>query len=177
MERFEVLESMESILPALEELEAELRLAASNGLATATLVFLLLCASREGMAQTGSGATGGVLHGGTQTAMLVSTSAIDAAVVPVSIDPTLLRRARELDLLLAVRGGHGPITAKQTDAAITAAVLQGTNPELKKRNPFEKRSNDLFRAQRQVHVGRQAMEVRLRVKPKKREAMAVEFRF
>ena len=174
MDRIEVRESVESVFPALLGLEAELRFASSS-LATATLVVLLLCATREGLAQTGS--AGGGAGRGNSTTALVMNSTTDAAQVPTSVDGSMIRRVRELDALLAVRGGRATVTAKQTDAAIAAAVARGQVKELERKSGFRKKSTDLFRAQRAVQVGNQEMLVRLRLRAKMRDAMAVELRF
>lgn len=162
-------------LPAWLGLEEELRLASSS-LATATLVVLLVCATREGFAQ--SGVAGGALSPGTQTVELAKERGVDAAIVPTDGSGSLIRRARELDALLAVRsGGAGAITPAQTDAAIAAAVSRGLESELQKKSGFRKRNSDLFRARRAVELGNQDMEVRLRLRAKARNAMAVELRF
>lgn len=174
MERFEVRESVESIIPALLGLEADLRLASSS-LATATLVVLLLCASRESLAQTGS-VGGGVGRGHSTTSLVVNTTT-DAAQVPAAVDGSMIRRVRELDALLAVRARNSRITAQQTDAAIAAAVARGQAKELEKKSGFRKKSNDLFRTQRAVQLGNQEMLLRLRLRAKTRDAMAVELRF
>jgi hypothetical protein len=174
MERLEIRESVESVIPALLGLESDLRFASSH-LATATLVVLLLCATRQGLAQTPA-ASGTMARSNTTTA-LVSNAGTDAAQVPTAVDASMIRRARELDALLAVRGGGAGSRAKQTDAAIAAAVARGELKGLKKKDPFRKQSNDLFRTQRALQVGNQEMVVRLRLRAKKRDAMAVELRF
>lgn len=174
MERFEVRESVESIIPALLGLEADLRLASSS-LATATLVLLLLCSTREGLAQTGS--AGGGVGRGNSTNVLVMNATTDAAQVPTAFDGSMIRRVRELDALLAVRGGRSAVTAQQTDAAIAAAVARGQSKELEKKSGFRKKNNDLLRTQRAVQLGNREMLLRLRLRAKTRDAMAVELRF
>lgn len=171
MESFEV-ENDESLGTALwMGLDTELRLA-SNSLATATLVVFLLCASRESLAQTGAEA-GRSLASSVSMAGAVAV----AAEGPVAIAPTILRRQRDLDALLAVRNRPATVTARETDAAIAAAVSRGTAKELQRPQPFRKKNNDLFRAQRAVQIGSQDMLVRLRLRPKTREVMSVEVRF
>lgn len=154
-------------------LDAELRLA-SNGLATATLVVFLLCASRESLAQAGAEA-------GTSLVSSVSTSGAVAVAIaaeqPIGIAATKVHRLRDFDALLAVRNTPATVTAQETDAAIAAAVSRGTAKELVRPNPFRKKSSDLFRTQRAVQLGNQDLVVRLRLKPKTREVMAVEVRF
>lgn len=176
MDCLENLPSSPFELPSWLGIEDELRLA-SSGLATATLVVLLVCSSREALAQ--SGATAGSLARGGQSVELVSERALDAAATaPAGTTDSLIRRVRELDALLAVRGhGRAPITAQQTDAAIAEAVALGLERELEKKSGFRKRNADLFRAQRSVQLGDQEMELRLRLRAKTRDAMAVELRF
>ncbi|MFO0690803.1 MAG: hypothetical protein U0900_19045 [Myxococcota bacterium] len=167
-------ESVESLLPALLGLEAELRFASSS-LATATLVVLLLCATREGLAQNGA-AGGGVGRGNTAN-VLVTNPSVDAAQVPMALDRSTIRHGRELDALLAVRGGPAPFTARQTDAAIAAAVARGQAKELEKKSGFRKKNSDLLRTQRAVQIAHRDMVVRLRLRPKTRNAVGVELRF
>lgn len=175
MERSEeVFESLEAIFPALAGLEADLRFASSS-LATATLVVLLLCSTREGLAETGA-AAGGMGRAGSTTAVVMS-STTDAAQVPADFDREWMRRVRELDALLAVRGGASRITPQQTDAAIAEAVALGRAKDLERKSGFRKKSTDLFRRQRAVQIGNQEMLVRLRLRAKTRDAMAVELRF
>jgi len=154
-------------------LDAELRLA-TNGLATATLVVFLLCASRESFAQAGAEA-------GASLASTVSTSGAIAVAIaaeqPLVIAASKLHRLSDFDALLAVRNRPATVTARQTDDAIAAAVARGTSKELTRPNPFRKKSSDLFRTQRAVQIGNQDLLVRLRLKPKTREVMSVELRF
>jgi len=174
MDCFEDIEIVPSSLPALIGLDAELRLA-STSLATATLVVLLLCATREGLAQTGAAGGGSA---GQVTAVLASASIPTADALPLVVDPPKIQRLRELDALLAVRGGLAtPISARQTDEAIAAAVARGTAKDLAKPKAFRKKSNDLFRTQRDVQILDQEMQVRLRLRAKTRNAMSVELRF
>ena len=173
MESFEVRNHESAAVAIWMGLDAELRLA-SNGLATATLVVFLLCASRESLAQTAAEA-------GTSLASTVSMAGAVAVAVagdpPIGVSATKLRRLREFDALLAVRNGPETVTARETDEAIAAAVSRGTAKELERPQPFRKKSNDLFRTQRAVQIGNQEMLVRLRLRPKTREVMSVEFRF
>lgn len=65
-----------------------------------------------------------------------------------------------------------------TDEALAVAVAGGTNPDLKPRNPFRKRSSDLFKTKfRQVTILRAEMLMRLRLRAKARKAISVEVRF
>ena len=175
MERYEISQDLLYALPAwiALELEAELRFASSS-LATATLVVLLVCATREGIAQTG--ATGDSLGGNaTTTVALVSTGGSPPA---AAVLPTIkVQQLCDFDALLAVRGGSTPITARQTDAAIAAATARGHAKDLERPQPFRKKSTDLFRTQREVQIGNQEMLVRLRLRAKTRNAMSVELRF
>jgi hypothetical protein len=56
-------------------------------------------------------------------------------------------------------------------------VARGNDKKLERPNPFRKKSSDLFRSQRQIQIGDEEMVMRLRVRPKTRNAMSVEFRF
>ncbi len=67
--------------------------------------------------------------------------------------------------------------AEITDEALAAAVELGTNPDLQRLSGFRKRSQDLFRTERPVEIGKQEMLLRLRLRAKKRNAMSVELRF
>jgi len=67
--------------------------------------------------------------------------------------------------------------AKTTDELIAAAVALGTNPDLEPKNPFRKRSHDLFRTERPVTIGNQDLIVRLRLRAKARRAVNLEFRY
>lgn len=174
MERYEISQDLLYALPAwiALELEADLRFASSS-LATATLVVLLVCATREGIAQTGT--VGDSLRGNaTTTVALTSTGGPPPA---LALPAAKLQRLRDLDALLAVRGGSTPITARQTDAAIAAATARGHVKDLERPQPFRKKSTDLFRTQREVQIGNQEMLVRLRLRAKTRNAMSVEVRF
>lgn len=173
MERYEVRQDVLSAVPAWIGMDAELRFASAS-LATATLVVLLICATREGFAQTG--AAGDPVRGNATTT-LASTSSGGVPAAPAALPAARVQRLRELDALLAVRGGSAPITAHQTDAAIAAATARGHAKELERPQPFRKKNTDLFRTQRAVQVGNQEMLVRLRLRAKSRNAMSVELRF
>jgi hypothetical protein len=151
--------------------DAELRFA-SNGLATATLVVLLICASRESLAESGVSVA---MVGNASVSSLATTGSM-ADYVPAATRPKV-RRLNELDALMAVRLGPKPVTARETDASIAAAVARGNDKKLERPNPFRKKSSDLFRSQRQIQIGDEEMVMRLRVRPKTRNAMSVEFRF
>lgn len=64
-----------------------------------------------------------------------------------------------------------------TDEVLVAAVAEGTNPDLEPRNPFRKRSRDLFRTERPLTIGNREMLLRLRLRAKARRAMSVELHF
>ena len=133
MERFEeVFESMESVFPTLLGLEADLRFASSS-LATATLVVLLLCSTREGLAEPG--AAGGGMGRGSSTTAVVMHSNSDAAQVPSDFDLERMRRARELDALLAVRGGtfarHAPADGCRDRGGRRARTGEGPRAEVR----------------------------------------------
>lgn len=64
-----------------------------------------------------------------------------------------------------------------TDEYLAAAIEQGSQPGLERKNPFRKRSIDLFRSEHDVEILRQDMRLRFRVRPKSRETMSVELRF
>jgi hypothetical protein len=177
MESCEVWKIGSATVPAWMGLDAELRLA-STGLATATLVVLLVCTSREGLAETGSAA--GSMRGEAVTLLAsASTSMSTALMVEAPSAPltTKVRRLRELEALLAVRGGLAPVTASETDAAIVAATARGNDASLERPQPFRKKNTDLFRTQRAVHFADQDMQVRLRLRAKSRNAVSVELRF
>jgi len=83
-----------------------------------------------------------------------------------------------LEALLTLRSNVMHLApAKTTDELLAAAVALGTNPDLEPRNPFRKRSRDLFRTERPVSIGNADMLVRLRLRAKARRAMSVEVRF
>lgn len=198
MDSFGVREIGFSEFPAWIGFDDELRLA-SHGLATATLVVLLICTSRESLAEgVAQGSASGGIGGGTAPAVLaaitppaaagslvgvspLSSFAADTAVAvsapaPV-VDGAMIRRVRQLDALLAVRSRTTPLSPRQVDAAIAAAVARGHEKGLEKKQPFRKQSNDLFRTQRSLQLGNQEMLVRLRLRAKTRDAMSVELRF
>lgn len=177
MERYEVRQAVQSAVPAWIGMDAELRLA-SAGLATATLVVILLCATREGFAQTGA-ASDRVREDAPPTS-LASTSSGGVPAFPAELPAASVARqqgSRELEALLAVRSGSAPTTARQTDEAIVAAAARGLAKELEKPQPFRRQNNDLFRTQRAVQLGNQEMLLRLRLRANTRNAMSVELRF
>jgi hypothetical protein len=81
------------------------------------------------------------------------------------------------DLIEIPRDSARRSGAQLTDDTIAAAVEAGTNPDLQRRSGFRKRSNDLFRTEREVEIGNQEMLLRLRLRAKSREAVSVELRF
>lgn len=108
----------------------------------------------------------------------VSALPIEAATPAAETPAAAPAIAPELDELLFVPGARRDSwRARTTDEAIADAVALGTNPDLEPRNPFRKRSRDLFRTERPVTIGRQELLMRLRLKAKASEAVSVEFRF
>ncbi len=71
----------------------------------------------------------------------------------------------------------GPRRPQTIDEALADAVASGSNPDLEPKNPFRKRSLDLFRTEQPVSIGNADMLLRLRVRAKLREAMSVELHF
>ena len=61
--------------------------------------------------------------------------------------------------------------------AMTASFTRQPGEQVVKPSGFRKRSADLFRAQRDVKIGHQEMQVRLRLRAKSRNAISVELRF
>jgi len=148
----------------------------STCLATATLAAALITAAAPAVAEPGVVGSLSPTH----ATVLVAISTRAAADAPLMIDPTMLRRAHALDGLMAVRGGTPSmesIPAGETDQAIATAVARGLEKDLVKKSGFRKKHNDFFRAERQVRLGDQELEVRLRVQPKTRNTMKVELRF
>lgn len=102
---------------------------------------------------------------------------------PTPIEAPLEReRARrtepDLGALLVVRGADpGAGRPATTDELIARAVARGSSPELEPRNPFRKRSRDLFQTERPVSIGDQELLMKLRLRAKASEAVSVEFRF
>ena len=100
-----------------------------------------------------------------------------AEAVPAAPAPYLaLERSEALEVLLEVPN-LTPSRVEQTDASLITAAQAGTNPELRKKSAFRKRSVDLFRTERDIEILRQEMQLRFRVRPKTRETMSVELRF
>lgn len=153
--------------------DAELRLA-SNGLAAATLVVLLVCASRECLAEPGE----------TLLAVQARSLASFASGPPIAeVSPPEPRRSPrrelEIDALLVMRGNSASVSARElaTDAAIADAVERGNPRELERKKPFRKKSTDLFRSEREIQIGDEEMLIRLRLRAKTRNAMSVELHF
>ena len=83
-----------------------------------------------------------------------------------------------IELLFMNSLGASSWTPLTADEALGVAVSHGTNPDLKRRNPFRKRSRDLFKTKfRQVTILRTEMKMRLRLRAKARKAISVEVRF
>ncbi len=102
-----------------------------------------------------------------------------AAKVAVDVPPGAGDPSRAaLAELLFVRGpGVGSWKPQTTDEVLAAAVANGPNPDLEPRNPFRKRSRDLFRTERPVSIGNAELLLRLRLRAKTRKAVSVELRF
>lgn len=79
--------------------------------------------------------------------------------------------------LLLVPDADGAHRSQTTDETLAAAVAQGNEPGLEPKNPFRKKSFDLFRTEHDIEIMRQEMRVRFRLRPKKRETMSVELKF
>jgi hypothetical protein len=95
--------------------------------------------------------------------------------VPADEDPSI---ADLEEFLFTSNFGSSSWKPATVDEALAIAVAKGSGPELKRRNPFRKRSRDLFRTDfRQVKVGRAEMLMRLRLRAKSRNAISVEVRF
>jgi hypothetical protein len=94
---------------------------------------------------------------------------------PVAAEPSSVA----LEELLSMRGpGMNPWRPTSADEALAVAVANGSNPDLEPRNPFRKRSTDLFRTDFvPVSVGRAEMLMRFRLRAKSRNAVSVEVRF
>jgi hypothetical protein len=98
-----------------------------------------------------------------------------AHVLPVAAEPSSVA----LEELLSMRNpGMNPWRPSSADEALAIAVANGSNPDLEPRNPFRKRSTDLFRTDFvPVTVGRAEMLMRFRLRAKSRNAVSVEVRF
>jgi hypothetical protein len=94
---------------------------------------------------------------------------------PVAAEPSSIA----LEELLSMRNpGMNPWRPRSADEALAVAVANGSNPDLEPRNPFRKRSTDLFRTDFvPVSVGRAEMLMRFRLRAKSRNAVSVEVRF
>lgn len=149
--------------------DAERRMA-SNGLAAATLVVLLVCASQECFAEPADSLP--------PDEGLASLAAVVDAGETLAAMPRPSPR-REIDSLLAVRGAPPGVRAREhaTDEAIADAVERGNPRELEPKKPFRKKSTDLFRSEREIQIGDEEMLLRLRLRAKTRNAMSVELRF
>ena len=109
-----------------------------------------------------------------------SVAVSTAALLAVHVDPPKPRLVRETsmnDLLVVPHETHYQSDAELADMWIAAAVARGTNPDLVRASAFRKRSNDLFRTEREVEIGERKMLVRLRLRTAMRRAMSVEVRF
>lgn len=122
----------------------------------------------------------------------MTSSAEDASLPPAMADPAHTRpsatssaqrnpaRSHTLEELLVVptsRHNDSRSDAERADESIAAAVELGSNPDFVRPSAFRKRSADLFRTEREVEIGEQAMLLRLRLRAKSRETMSVELRF
>ena len=91
-------------------------------------------------------------------------------------DPSAFQ-IQPLDDLLALPIGVSVWEQLTTDESLAAAVGLGNDPSLEPRNPFQKRSTDIFRTQRWVQVGQRDLLLRLRVRAKSTNTMSVEVKF
>lgn len=98
-----------------------------------------------------------------------------ADVPPVEAQPSSVA----LEELLSMRNpGSNQWPYTSADEVLAIAVANGSNPDLEPRNPFRKRSTDLFRTNFvPVSVGRAEMLMRFRLRAKSRNAVSVEVRF
>jgi hypothetical protein len=84
----------------------------------------------------------------------------------------------DLEALLSLRDlGWGVRNRDRTDELLAIAVANGNNPDLEPRNPFRKRKSDIFQTRRPITIGKSEMELRLRLRAKRSEAMSVELHF
>lgn len=97
--------------------------------------------------------------------------------LPTTIRPLVAVPAYGLEALLALRTAPSVPAAADTDAAIAAAVAEGSRPDLEQKPAFRKKNFDLFRTEREVEILRNDMLLRLRLRAKSRETMSVELRF
>ena len=114
----------------------------------------------------------------TRVATVLKDPVISATPVNQNISDRFLGPNPALAALLAIRSHpvEAP-TSLTTDEALAIAVAQGNNPDLERKNPFRKRSRDLFRTERPVTIGNADMLLRLRLRAKLRRAMSFEVRF
>ena len=98
-----------------------------------------------------------------------------AHVLPAAAEPSSVA----LEELLSMRNpGMNPWRPSSADEALAIAIANGSNPDLEPRNPFRKRSTDLFRTDFvPVSVGRAEMLMRFRLRAKTRNTVSVEVRF
>jgi hypothetical protein len=95
--------------------------------------------------------------------------------VPADEDPSV---AVLEEFLFTCNFGSSSWKPATVDETLAIAVARGSIPDLERRNPFRKRSRDLFKTKfRQVKVGRAEMLMRLRLRAKSRNAISVEVRF
>jgi hypothetical protein len=98
-----------------------------------------------------------------------------AHVPPAAREPSIV--ALE-ELLFMRNSGVNPWQPETADEALAVAVANGSSPDLEPRNPFRKRSTDLFRTDfHPVSIGRAEMLMRFRLRAKSRNAVSVEVRF
>ncbi|MEE8164121.1 MAG: hypothetical protein V3T64_00985 [Myxococcota bacterium] len=120
----------------------------------------------------------GTLIFGLLWGLLVATPAAAESVPPAALEFSPIEFSpNPLDDLLAVPDLGIAWTEESGDEALLAAIALGNDPDLERRDPFRKRSRDLFSTERPVVIGRAEMLLRLRLRPSARKAMSVELRF
>lgn len=93
---------------------------------------------------------------------------------------TLSPRVRRPNLaaLLAIRSsGNGSSIEKTPDESLADAIALGPRPDSEPKNPFRKRTLDLFRTVHPVSIGNADLLVRFRVRGNMSEMMSFDVRF
>jgi hypothetical protein len=113
-----------------------------------------------------------LLAAGVASAEPAQTPVADATAAPPAAMADPLEEFFEVPGLWSSR-----TKAQATDDALAAAVAEGSREDLERKSGFRKRSNDLFRAERDVEIGDKEMRLRLRLRAKQREALRLELKF